>query len=308
MKKPHVIIVAILTSFLASCAGKVESKTPINTISSTISEPLPEVKTALQNQPQSPPVKIAIIMDKTGSAEWSRIEQPQLQDFQLLSPLLKRSGGEIAVGTFCYDSNRPLARVRVEQQPVLVNAGFNHPVAPVEPKNQGNAFTYRKQKDEYKQKLVEYEALRQNDLKIVANYDNSVQQWQSQSEGKIQDFMTTQVQPILAHPVNCGSSDIQGGINRAELFLAESDVTWKQKPQQFAVFITDGLDNVGIQAIEFDTNAEVLLVNGAGSKGIFENIEHKAFESVPAAFQYLVTQVNKPFHGSQKSKVKTKSL
>ncbi|MGB3514151.1 MAG: hypothetical protein WBA93_34075 [Microcoleaceae cyanobacterium] len=291
IKKSHVIIVTILVSLLASCAGKVDSKTPKNTISSTISEPLSEVKTALQNQPQSPPVKIVIMTDKTGSVNWSRIEQPQLQDFQLLSPLLK-NGGELAVGTFCYDSNRPLARVRVEQQPGLVKAGFNHPVAPVEPKNQGNAFTYRKQKDEYKQKLAEYETLRQNDLQTLANYNNSVQQWQSQSEVKINQFMTTQLQPVLAHPVNCGSSDIQGGINRAELFLAESDATWRQTPQQFAVFITDGLDNVGIQPAEFKSNAEVLLVNGAGSKGIFEQIEHKAFESLPAAFQYLVTQVN----------------
>ena len=140
IKKFHVIIVAILVSFLASCAGKVESKTPTNTISSTISEPLAEVKTALQNQPHSLPVQVAIIMDKTGSVNWSRIEQPQLQDFQLLLPLLKKNGGEIAVGTFCYDSNRPLARIRLEQQPMLVNAGFNHPVVPVEPKNQGNAF------------------------------------------------------------------------------------------------------------------------------------------------------------------------
>ncbi|MGD1808747.1 hypothetical protein ACP6PL_25370 [Dapis sp. BLCC M126] len=293
IKKFHVIIVAILVSFLASCAGKVESKTPTDTISSTISEPLAEVKTALANQPQSLPVQVAIIMDKTGSVEWSRIEQPQLQDFQLLLSLLKKNGGEIAVGTFCYDSNRPLARIRVEQQPMLVNAGFNHPVAPVEPTNQGNAFTYRKEKKEYKQKLAEYETLRQNDLQILASYQNSVQQWQSQSEGKIQEFMKNQLQPILSHPVNCGSSDIQGGINRAKLFLAENDATWREKPRKFAVFITDGLDNVGIQAAEFQSNAELLLVNGAGSKGIFENIEHKAFESVPAAFQYLVTQVNK---------------
>ena len=32
-KKPHVIIVVILTSFLANCAIKVESKTPTNTTS-----------------------------------------------------------------------------------------------------------------------------------------------------------------------------------------------------------------------------------------------------------------------------------
>ena len=292
IKKPHVIIVAILATLLGSCAGKVESKTPKNTISPTISEPLPEVKTALENQPQSPPVKIVILTDKTGSANWTRIQQPQLQDFQLLSHLLNKNGGEIAVGTFCYDSNRPLARVRVEQQPLLVKATFNHPVTPVEPTNQGNAFIYRQHKDEYKQQLAEYQTLSQKDLQILAAHNNSVQQWQSQSEVKIQEFMTSQLQPILSQPVDCGSSDIQGGINRAELFLAESDATWRQTPQKFAVFITDGLDNVGIQAAEFETNAEVLLVNGTGSQGIFENIEHKAFESVSAAFQYLVTQVN----------------
>ncbi len=295
IKRPYLLIIIspILASLLASCGGKVESKTPTETISLTLSEPLPEVKTALENQPQSPPVQIAILTDKTGSVEWTRIQQPQLQDFQVLSLLLQRNGGEIALGTFCYDSNRPLARIRVEQQPVLVNTGFNHPVAPVEPTNQGNAFTYRKQKKEYKQKLAEYETLRQNDLEILGHYQNSIQQWQSQSEVKIQEFMTTQIQPILSHPVNCGSSDIQGGVNRARLFLAESDTTWRQQPRKFAVFITDGLDNVGTQAAQFEVDAEILLVNGAGSQGIFDNIEHKAFESVPAAFQYLVTQVNK---------------
>ncbi|MCL2933565.1 MAG: hypothetical protein MGG11_15330 [Trichodesmium sp. MAG_R03] len=77
------------------------------------------------------------------------------------------------------------------------------------------------------------------------------------------------------------------------MFLIESEWTWRQTPQEFTVFITDGLDNVGIQPAELKSNTEVLLVNGAGSKGIFENIDHKAFESVPAAFQYLVIQVNK---------------
>ncbi len=295
IKRSYILIIlsTILASFLASCAGKVESQTSTNTISPIVSEPLSEVKTALQNQPQLPPIKMVIITDKTGSADWSRILQPQPQDFQSLLPLLRINGGELAIGNFCDDSNRPLERVRVEQQPLLEKAVFNHPVLPVEPKNQGNAFTYRKEKDRYKQELVEYESRRQNDLQILAAHNNSVQEWQSQSEEKIKEFMKTQLQPILAHPVNCGSSDIQGGINRAKLFLGESDLTWRQTPREFAVFITDGLDNVGIQPAEFKNNAEVLLVNGAGSKGIFENIEHKAFESVPAAFQYLLTQVNK---------------
>ena len=286
-----IIISTILP--IASCAGKVDGKTSIKTTSPIISEPLPEVKNALQNQARSTPVKVVILIDKTVSADWSRIEGPKTQDVQSSLRLLKINGGELAVGNFCDDSNRPLERVRVEQQPLLEKVVFHHPVPPVEPKNKGNAFTYRKEKDQYKQELVKYKTLRQNDLQILADHNNSVQEWHSQSEEKINEFLTTQVKPILARPVNCGSSDIQGGINRAKLFLGESDLTWRQTPQKFAVFITDGLDNVGVQPVEFKSNAEVLLVNGAGGKGIFENIEHKAFESVPAAFRYLVTQVNK---------------
>jgi len=285
------IILAILASLLVSCAGKVDSKAPSHNTSPTISEPSTEVKKALANQPQSPPVKMVIITDKTGSADWSRIEQPELKDFQSLLLLLKKNGGELAVGNFCDDSNLALARLRVEQQPVLEKAVFNHPVPPVKPTNQGNAFQYRKDMDEYKENFAEYETLHQQDLQILAEYNNSVQEWQTQSEEKIKEFMTGQLQPILARPVDCGMSDIQGGINRAKLFLAESDATWRQTPEKFAVFITDGLDNVGMEAAEFDTDAEVLLVNGAASKGIFDNIEHQAFESVPAAFQYLATQL-----------------
>ena len=48
IQKVHVIIVAIFVSFLASFAGKVETKTPINTILENISKPLAEVKIALQ--------------------------------------------------------------------------------------------------------------------------------------------------------------------------------------------------------------------------------------------------------------------
>ncbi|NEQ40635.1 MAG: hypothetical protein F6K40_32185 [Okeania sp. SIO3I5] len=48
IQKLHVIIVAIFVSFLANCAGKVESKTPTNTILSNISKPLAEVKISWQ--------------------------------------------------------------------------------------------------------------------------------------------------------------------------------------------------------------------------------------------------------------------
>lgn len=64
------------------------------------------------NQPQSPLEKMVIITDKIGSGESHPIEQPEKEDLQSLLLLLKKK----AVGNFGEDSNKPLGKLRVEQQ------------------------------------------------------------------------------------------------------------------------------------------------------------------------------------------------
>ena len=248
---------------------------------------LPEVAEALANQkPLGPPVKIGAMLDKSGSASWTRVEQPRVQDFQKLLPLLLENGGELAVGVICDNSNRSLVRVRIEPRPVLAASGFHNPQMPEEPVNQGNAFALRKLREEYNEKLAEYNELRDADLQVLDDHRQKLQQWESESEERKERFIAL-LDPLLERPVDCPSSDIWGGIRRAELFLAENDAAWSMPSRRFAVFITDGLDNVGVRPTSIGSKAEVLLVNGAGSAGVFEKIEHKAFESVSAAFLHL---------------------
>ena len=64
------------------------------------------------NQPQLPLEKMVIIADKIGGGESHPIEQPEKEDLQSLLLLLKKK----AVGNFGEDSNKPLGKLRVEQQ------------------------------------------------------------------------------------------------------------------------------------------------------------------------------------------------
>ena len=59
---------------------------------------------------------MVIITDKIGSGESHPIEQPEKEDLQSLLLLLKKKAVQLAVGNFGEDSNKPLGKLRVEQQ------------------------------------------------------------------------------------------------------------------------------------------------------------------------------------------------
>ena len=73
------------------------------------------------NQPQSPLEKMVIITDRIGSGESHPIEQPEKEDLQSLLLLLKKKAVQLAVGNFSEDSNKPLGKLRVEQQRKMLN-------------------------------------------------------------------------------------------------------------------------------------------------------------------------------------------
>jgi hypothetical protein len=59
---------------------------------------------------------MVIITDRIGSGESHPIEQPEKEDLQSLLLLLKKKAVQLAVGNFGEDSNKPLEKLRVEQQ------------------------------------------------------------------------------------------------------------------------------------------------------------------------------------------------
>lgn len=253
---------------------------------------LPEVAEALATQkPLGKPVKIGVMLDKSGSANWTRVEQPRVEDFQKLLPLLKENGGELAVGVICEDSNRSLVRVRIEQRPVLAASLFKNPQMPQSPEDGGNAFELQERRQAYNQQLVEYNKQLETDGRTLENHRQELQGWESESEERIKGFVP-QVKPLLERPVDCQSTDIWGAIARTGLFLNENDAVWSQSPRRFAVFITDGIHEAEGKKTTIGGEVEVLLINGSASAGVFKNLKHQAFESVSSAFLYLTQTTN----------------
>lgn len=253
---------------------------------------LPEVAAALANQiPLGQPVKVGAMLDKSGSATWTRVEQPQVQDFQKLLPLLQENGGELAVGVICDDSNRSLVRVRIEPPPVLAAGDFNNPQMPVSPEDGGNAFELQERRQQYRQELAAYNERLEADRQILENHRQELREWESQSEERIKRFVP-QLEPLLERPVDCPGTDIWGAIARTNLFLNENDAVWSRSPRRFAVFITDGIHEAEGKETAIGGGTEVLLINGSASAGVFKDVKHQAFESVSSAFLYLTETAN----------------
>ncbi len=257
-----------------------------------LSSGLPEVGEALASQkPLGKPVKIGAMLDKSGSANSTRVEQPGVEHFQKLLPLLLENGGELAVGVICDDSNRSLVRVRIEPRPVLVASGFHNPQMPQSPEDGGNAFDLQERRQEYKQELAVYNEQLETDRQTLENHRQELQRWESESEERIKRFVP-QLEPLLQRPVNCQGTDIWGAIARTNLFLNENDAVWSQSPRRFAVFITDGIHEAEGKRTTIGGETEVLLINGSASAGVFKNLKHQAFESVSSAFLYLTETAN----------------
>lgn len=253
---------------------------------------LPEVAEVLGNQkPLGPPVRIAVMLDKSGSANSTRVEQPGVEEFQKLLPLLLENGGELAVGVICDDSNRSLVRVRIEPPPVLVASSFNNPQMLVSPEDGGNAFDLQEIRQEYKEQLAAYNEQLETDRLTLEKHRQELQGWESESEERIKRFVP-QLEPLLQHPVDCQSTDIWGAIARTGLFLNENDAVWSQSPRRFAVFITDGIHEAEGKKTAIGGGTEVLLINGSASAGVFKDLKHQPFESVSSAFLYLTQTTN----------------
>lgn len=211
-----------------------------------------------------PPVKVAILQDKTGSASETRTEQVGPDDLKPLIELLRRTGGELGVGLIRDHSNRPLLRLPIPQPPL-------RPAAPAEG---GNPFEYQKELAAYQQQLARYEEQRR--------------QWGQEVEPEIQRFLGD-LRLLLEGGADAQRTDIWGAVLRADLFLDEPDNSWGQPTHRYAIFVTDGLDNVHRPPVSMRSNAGVIVVNGSASLGSLESLNPSRFESVKSAFQHIVS-------------------
>ncbi|MEL6579534.1 MAG: hypothetical protein AAFQ14_07275 [Cyanobacteria bacterium J06621_12] len=246
------------------------------------------VQRFLDSQPsETTPNRFVIVQDMTGSLEEHRVKRLQSQQLKPLLALLADKGGEIAVLNVCEDSNNPMYRLRISQHPQFDSQVLVNPTPPTSVDPKVNPFQRREKEKEYQKALLAYRQTMDTDLAIVADHQQLVKDWQTSSKAESDRFLA-EIKSLWDKPHNCLATDIYGAIRRAELFFNEDTTIWTREPQNWIVFITDGIHNTPNQAASLSSDTKVLLVNGGNSTGIFEDIPHLGFEAPSAAIQHIV--------------------
>ena len=211
---------------------------------------------------QPRPLRVVVMVDQTGSTTSTRVPQLQPSDFSGLLDQILQSGGEIGVAAIRDRSNRPLLRCRVEQKP-------ERRAQP--PAEKMNPFL--------RQRLTRAYLLEKSEE------DQSEAAWLEQARKQIEVFRE-ELRGLLDAPL-AGRTDIHGAVLRADLFLAEPDAGWRQPTRRYAIFHSDGIDNVRAPRPAMKSGATVLVVNGSASLGSFAALKPVPLESFGAAVRYV---------------------
>lgn len=199
--------------------------------------------------------KIALMIDKTGSASTAKFRQPSVDDLGEILQWLRDTGGELGVGLIRDESDRPMLRVRFDPPP---------PATPLP----GNVF------------------LREREVALRKAADSA----RRQVNDKRLDSFRHRLQELLAVPASARRSDILGAVKRGDLFLAEPEREWRKPVRHVLVLVTDGIDNVRKTPTALRSQASVLLVNGADSIGVLAFLHPIQFENLQAAANFIVHQ------------------
>jgi hypothetical protein len=200
------------------------------------------------------PLRVGVAVDKTGSSTPNGVGLVKGENFSSLLELLRLRGGDIGVGLIREDSNKPLLRLRID--PPVREGSADVPENPYE--------------------RVEFEA---KEKEAAAGRANKI-------DAQLLEF-TEKLQSLLSIPADAKKTDICSAIERVDLFLQEDDKRWGNI-DRYAVFVTDGIDNVSAKpCTKMASNTTALLVRGVGGDGVFKGWEILTFEGLDAAFSWI---------------------
>lgn len=222
-------------------------------------------QTAAAN-PQCPPSvsRVVWLQDKSDSTNQTRTPQTSMVQIDMLIDFIRPCGGELAWGLINEQSNSSLHRLRIDVPP----SG-----APIEPDRNGNPFNVQRELAAYR--------------RDKARYDETVRTWREESERRIADFKE-QISELLGNPANARATDIFGGIQRASLFLSESDATWSVPTRKILIVVSDGIDNMRRSYTRLGENTKFILVNGSASVGSLSTLNPTRFESIESAIRFVI--------------------
>lgn len=255
-----------LAGVLAASAALTLTTGCVDTPGATTPEP-PAVSAspAPTAAPAAPPVKLAVMNDKTGSAGETRTAQLTAADLEPLFDTLRARGGELGFGLVTDDSYRSLLRLRLEAPPA----------PPLAPSQEGNTF-------EVAERMDGYHAARDD-------YDRKAKAREEAAARRIEEFRSAAAE-LLARKPDAPRSDVWGALQRADLFLSEEDSGWPQPPALFVILVSDAQDNVKRPHSPLRSRARVLVVNGSASVGSLSSLSPLLFESPAAAWRYVAAE------------------
>ena len=289
-----ITICTLGTALLSSCTGAF-----LQTLQAPVAvspSPAPtQVQPSSLVSANSTPVKVGIANDFSGSTSEHRTHPPAITVFEPMFNVLKERGGELGLTEICEDSTQPLWRLRIAEPPKMDTKKLHNPSLPSSPDTapDSNPFDQVDRKQQYQKELEDYQRLKAEDQKNWDTHNQALSEHQANVETQISAFKRKVLYPFLKKPVNCKTTDVLGAAKRLNLFLAEDGTIWSHPPTKYALFNTDGLDNVNDSPIRFQTDITIILVNGSGSKGIFKEVKHKAFESMTAAVNHIAAVTKK---------------
>lgn len=210
------------------------------------------------------PIRMVVFQDKTGSSATTRTSQLNEDDFTAPIGLMRCTGGELAVGIVDDVSNTSLARLRIEPPPMLE-----------EERQASNVFERAQQDAASEQRL--------------SDHSEALNKWRMETDKRVGAFLA-QISKALQRKPNAKKTNVWSAISRADLFLNESDAAWPRPTHRYAVFNTDGVDTARSKPTTIKSGAQLIIINGIGSTGVFESLNPERFESVQAAFQFIVAK------------------
>ena len=185
------------------------------------------------------PVRIGIMVDRTGSTVENRIPQLSVRDLQPFIDLTAETGGEVAVGAIRDRSDRPLIRCPMEQPPA--------PQTIDPPPPHLNVFV--------KQRLFrEYNEALDREARAEAIWHSGALARAQACESRLSELLAAGL---------ATTTDIRGAVERLRLFLQEP-AGKGATPLRFVVLYTDGIDTAGKGvAVSLIPDTSVLLVGMA---------------------------------------------
>lgn len=209
------------------------------------------------------PVRIVVVQDKTGSANWTRTPQITVATLDPLIDLIKITSGELALGLIRDSSNHGLLRLRIDLAPA----------EPPKPVPTGRPFDDMRASKAYSAALTAHQG----------KFDA----WQRRTESDIAAFKS-QAQPLLEGKANANATDVWGAVVRADGLLSEPSPVGMASAHVWLVVASDLYDNTSrAKPQELRSGAHLLVIN-SGQTASLAPLKPVRFEAIVPALRYVV--------------------